>query len=85
MIPCTCGREADDCIDCLNDYISDNLVIEGIRFNVDEGIIERFAESLINQDSKLLEETISLARLRLKGICFCSAYDKSECICGAWG
>lgn len=82
MIPCTCGREADDCIDCLNDYISN---IEGVDFDTDAGIIEDFADALISKDKGKLERVISLARLRLNGVCFCSAYDKSECICGAWG
>jgi len=54
------------------------------RYEVEKQIIERFAEGLITRDLTLIQEAAANAEDRLAGVCFCSAYDESECVCGAW-
>jgi len=51
---------------------------------IDRQIIEKFAEGLVTKDFTLIEEAAAEANDRLNGLCFCSAWSESECVCGAW-
>ena len=58
--------------------------VMGAHFNVDEVIIEQFAEALIKQDKQMMDRVNKHVKDRLSGLCFCSAHSRSECICGSW-
>lgn len=67
------------CEDCEN-----ALVLNDFRFYIDAQLTERLANILMDKNPEDLEDLIKDVRDRLEGRCFCSAYSKNECLCGAW-
>jgi len=79
-------KKCGDVIKCPScDLDEDDLFSFSSHFDYfDKGIIRQFARGLIERDKKKIDEAVCDSYDRISGRCFCFAYEKDECICGAW-